>query len=246
MARYPSYAPEFLIKLNGQPLPTALKGAVSAVSYEDGMEGADRVEVTFANPSLRWLDHPLLAVDTPFSLSIGYAPDPLEEVFVGEITGVEPSFPSSGMPTIRVTAQDFLNRLTHGTKDRAFRVNIPSVGNFPLPDVAVAGIVSATNLLVPDPDPLGGALSVLLSVATFLAFPQFAQQAVRKQESQTDFEFLSEIAHDNGWEVFIDHTQSPQGADPQVPVPHPAIHAQPRPEMGLVADGIHAPADHGR
>jgi phage protein D len=211
MALYPTYAPEFLIKLNGQPLPTALKGAVSAVSYEDGIEGADRVEVTFANPSLRWLDHPLLAVDMPFSLSIGYAPDPLEEVFVGEITGVEPTFPSSGMPTIRVTAQDLLNRLTHGTKDRAFRVSIPSVGNFPLPDVAVAGIVSATNLLIPEPDPLGGALSVLLSVATFLAFPQFAQQAVRKQESQTDFEFLSEIAHDNGWEVFIDHTQSPKG-----------------------------------
>jgi phage protein D len=211
MALYPTYAPEFLIKLNGQPLPTAMRGAVSAVSYEDGMEGADRVEVTLANPSLRWLDHPLLTVDTPFSLSIGYAPDPLEEVFVGEITGVEPSFPSSGMPTIRVTAQDLLNRLTHGAKDRAFRVSIPSVGNFPLPDVAVAGIVSGADLLIPEPDPLGGALSALVTVATFVAFPQFAQQAVRKQENQTDFEFLTGIAHDNGWEVFIDHTQSPKG-----------------------------------
>jgi hypothetical protein len=211
MALYPTYAPEFLIKLNGQPLPTALKAAISAVSYEDGMEGADRVEVTVANPSLRWLDHPLLTVDTTFSLSIGYAPDPLEEVFVGEITGVEPTFPSGGMPTIRVTAQDFLNRLTRGTKDRAFRVNVPFVGNFPLPDAVVADIVGATNLLIPEPDPLGGALSVLLTVATFLTFPQFAQQSVRKQENQTDFEFLSEIAHDNGWEVFIDHTQTPKG-----------------------------------
>ena len=211
MPLYPTYAPEFLIKLDGLPLPTALKAAISSVTYEDGMKGADRVEVTVANPSLRWLDHPLLTVDTPFSLSIGYAPDPLEEVFVGEITGVEPTFPSGGMPTIRIAAQDFLNRLTHGTKDRALCVNTPSVGNFPLPDVAVASIVSAADLLIPELDPIGGALSVLLTLGTFLSFPEFAEKAVRRQEKQTDFDFLSEIAQDNGWEVFIDHTQNPKG-----------------------------------
>src|SRR5262249_8388773 len=176
MSRYPTYAPEFLIKLDGQPLPTALKAAISSVTYEDGMKGADRVEVTVANPSLRWLDHPLLSVDTPFSLSMGYAPDPLEEVFVGEITGIEPTFPSGGMPTIRITAQDLLNRLTHGTKDRAFKVSIPSVGNFPLPDAAVVSIVSAVDLLIPEPDPVGGALSMLLTVATFLTFPEFMEK----------------------------------------------------------------------
>src|SRR4051812_19125801 len=149
MPLYPTYAPEFLIRLDGQPLPTALKAAISSVTYEDGMKGADRVELTVANPSLRWLDHPLLSVDTPFSLSIGYAPDPLEEVFVGEITGVEPTFPSGGMPTIRITAQDFLNRLTHGTKDRAFKLSTP-LGNFPLPDAAVVSIVSAVDLLIPE------------------------------------------------------------------------------------------------
>ena len=77
MAPYATYAPQFEITLNGQSLPVALRGSISSVNYEDGMQGADRVEVTFANPSLRWLDHPLLSVDTPFALSIGYAPDPL-------------------------------------------------------------------------------------------------------------------------------------------------------------------------
>src|SRR5579864_5780863 len=151
MARYPQFAPQFRIELDGGKLPPGLRGSITSLTYTDGMEGADSIEVTFANPNLQWLDHPLLAVDKGFKLFIGYAPDPLEEVFVGEITGVEPTFPSGGMPTIRVTAQDFLNRLTKGTKDRAFRVSIPSVGNFPLPDVAVASIVSATNLLIPEP-----------------------------------------------------------------------------------------------
>src|SRR5262249_60566571 len=130
--------------------------SVSSISYQDGMQGADRVEVTFANPGLRWLDHELLQADNGFKLSIGYAPDPLEEVFVGEITGVEPSFPSGGMPTIKVTAQDFLQRLTQGKADRAYYVSVPKTASFPLPDVAVAAIVSGTNLLLPYPDPLRG------------------------------------------------------------------------------------------
>jgi hypothetical protein len=211
MALFPKYAPEFRLRINDEPLPVALRAAVSSVTYQDGLEGADRVEVTFANPGLRWLDHPLLQADNGFKLSIGYAPDPLEEVFVGEITGVEPSFPSGGMPTIRVTAQDFLQRLTHGKKDRGFRISIPSIGNFPLPDVVVASLVSATNLLIPYPDPVGGALSVLMTLGTYLTTPDKSQVPIRRQEGESDFDLLSNIARENGWEVFIDHTLAPRG-----------------------------------
>jgi hypothetical protein len=168
--------------------------------------------VTFANPNLCWLDHPILQADNPFRLSIGYAPDPLEEVFVGEITGVEPSFPNGGMPTIRVTAQDFLHRLSKGTKDRAFRLSLPTIGNIPLPDVVVASMVSATNLLIPSPDPVGAALSVLMTLAaTQVTGPNAAQRGVPRQESKSDFDFLTEIARKNGWEMFIDHTAEPRG-----------------------------------
>jgi hypothetical protein len=211
MAQFNRYAPDFRIRINGEALPMALRGAVSSVSYQDGLEGSDRVEVTFANPNLRWLDHPVLAVDNKFTLSIGYAGDTLEEVFVGEITGVEPSFPNSGMPTIRITAQDFLQRLTHGEKDRAFRISIPLVGNFPLPDAAIAAIVSGTNLLIPNLDPVGGALSMLMTLATYVTTPQNAQVPVPRQKSQTDFDFLTALSKRNGWEMFIDHTQEPRG-----------------------------------
>ena len=109
--------------------------------------------MTFANQDLQWLDNPLLAVDNGFKLSIGYAPDPLEKVFVGEITGVEPSFPNGGMPTIRVTAHDFLQRLTHGKVDRAFAIKLPTIGTIPLPDPVVAAIVSGTQSAYPRPRP---------------------------------------------------------------------------------------------
>jgi hypothetical protein len=211
MAPFPKYAPEFRLRINDEPLPLALRAAVASVTYQDGLEGADRVEVTFANPNLRWLDHPALQVDNGFKLSIGYAPGPFEEVFVGEITGVEPSFPNGGAPTIRVIAQDFLQRLTRGAKDRGFLISISGIGNFPLPDVAVTALVSATNLLIPDQDPVGGALSALMTLATYITAPAAAQKGLRRQQGQSDFDFLSGIARENGWEMFIDHTQQPRG-----------------------------------
>jgi len=211
MARFPTYAPEFRIDIGGERIPPALRGAVSRISYTDGIEGADRVEITIANDGLRWLDHPLLQVDQPFALSLGYAPDPLERVFVGEITGVSATFPGGGMPTLTVVAHDFLQRLTTGTKDRGFLLDIPTIGQFPLPDPAVTSLVAATNLLIPANDPVGAALSFLTLLLSFAANPDEARKGVRMQRAQSDFDFLSTIAKDNGWEMYIDHTATPQG-----------------------------------
>jgi len=211
MARYPQFGPQFTVQINGANLPAALRGAISSVTWTDGMEGLDSVEIAFANQNLQWLDNSLLAVNNGFTLSIGYAPDPLEKVFVGEITGVEPSFPNGGMPTIRVTAHDFLQRLTHGKVDRAFAITLPTIGIIPLPDPVVAGLVTAGNLLIPDLDPIGAALSTLMSLVSYILAPQEAQHSVRTQTGQTDYDFLTAIAKDNGWEVYIDHTLEPKG-----------------------------------
>ncbi|MGW0809099.1 phage late control D family protein [Nonomuraea sp. NPDC002799] len=211
MARFPSYAPDFRVEIDGGPLPAALRGCVSRISHTDGLQGADRVEVTVANPDLRWLDHPLLQVDQPFTLSLGYAPDPLELVFTGEITGVTATFPNGGMPTLTVVAHDFLQRLTIGTKDRGFMVNVPAIGHFPLPDPLVTSLVSAENLLIPLPDPVGAALSFLTAAIAYAASPTEARRGVRLQQEESDFGFLSQIAKDNGWEMYIDHTLEPRG-----------------------------------
>jgi uncharacterized protein len=211
MAPYPQYCPDFVLQINGEALPPALRGSIGSVKYQDGLQGADRVEVIFANPGLRWLDHPLLQADNGLRLAIGYQPGPLEEVFVGEITGVEPSFPSSSMPTVKVIAHDFLQRLTRGTKDRGFRIHMPTVGNIPLPDAVAASIVSATNLLIPMPDPVGGPLSVLMTIGAIVAAPQVAQLGVPLQSGQSDFEFLIQLGKKNGWEISIDHTLEPRG-----------------------------------
>ena len=211
MAVYSTYAPDYLIEIDGDPIPPALRGSVSRISYTDGIKGADRVEVTIANEGLRWLDHPLLQVDNRFTLSLNYAPDPLERVFVGEITGVNATFPNGGMPTVTIVAHDFLQRLTTGTKDSSFALNLPTIGHFPLTDVAVASLVSATNLLIPFPDPIGAALSFFALLLAYAVSPLDAKRSVRLQQGESDFAFLSKIAKQNGWEMYIDHTLDPQG-----------------------------------
>ena len=211
MARFAQYAPDYQVQINGDALPPAMRASVIRVSYHDGLEGADRVEIALANEDLRWLDHPLLQMDNGLSLSIGYRPDPLEEVFVGEITGVDASFPNSGMPTLTIVAHDFLQRLTTGTKDRAFELNLPCIGKFPIPDPAIVSLVGAENLLIPYPDPVGSALSFLTLLVSYAINPLEAKKAVRMQQGQSDFDFLSTLARENGWEMYIDHTSQPKG-----------------------------------
>lgn len=206
-----TYAPEFSIRIAGDRIPAAMRGSVVRVTHQDGLEGADRVEIVLANENLRWLDHPLLQVDQPFALSIGYAPGPLEEVFVGEITGVDAAFPSSGIPTLTIVAHDFLQRLTIGTRDRAFMLSIPCIGKFPMPDSDVVSLVSATDALIPVVDPAGAALSFLTLLLAYSIDPLEAKRGVRLQQGESDFAFLAAIAKDNGWEMYIDHTQEPRG-----------------------------------
>lgn len=212
MARFPAYAPEFRVEIDGRPIPAALRGCVSRISHTDGIEGADRVEISVANQDLRWLDHPLLQVDNGLTLALGYAPDPLERVFTGEITGITASFPGTGMPTLTVVAHDFLHRLTTSTRNRSFMLDIPTIGQFPLPDPAVVSLVSAADLLLPELDPVGAALSFFALLMAYAIDADQAKRGVRVQNEQTDFDFLATIARDNGWAFFIDHTSEPRGS----------------------------------
>jgi hypothetical protein len=212
MAKNPMYAPEFKLSIEKAPVPAALRGSVTRLSVQTGLGISDRVELALANDNLRWLDHPLLALDNELAVEVGYAPDPLTQLFVGEVVGHDCVFPQGGLPTISVVAQDRMRRLQQSTKTRSFAIPIPTVGNMPLPDEAVASIVSIENGLLPILEPVGAAISALLGAAGLAgANSQAERQAlVRRQgapgRGESDFDFVSKIARENGWELVIDHS----------------------------------------
>jgi Bacteriophage probable baseplate hub protein len=217
MARYPRYAPEFKLKINDTDLPAALRSSVISVRYQDGVNAADRVEVGFANANLRWLQSHIRGLgfrpfptgvtlgpvgrldavpegsfdlDNKLSLAMGYAPDPLEEMFLGEVTGVQVSFPNGGMPTMTLVAHDYLNRLSRGKYARGFG---------PLADALVAMILSAENLLIPLIDPTITAISAAMTAVNVIF-----KGTGTKQEGESDLQLLSKIAAQYDADFWVD------------------------------------------
>jgi phage protein D len=207
MARYPRYAPDFRIKINDEDMPASVRATVTSVRYQDGRQVADRVEIGLANPNSRWLQTHIRGLgfrpfptgvklgpvgrldtapegtfdlDNKLSLGIGYTPDPLEEMFLGEITGLQVSFPNGGMPTMTLVAHDYLHRLTQGQYARGFGL---------LPDFLIAMILSAENLLIPlvDPSIIAGSTAIAVLNAIFMGHGRY-------QEQQSDLQLLEEIA----------------------------------------------------
>jgi hypothetical protein len=202
------FAPDFSLAIGGKPVSAELRGSIEAVRCHTGYEGLDEVEITIANDRLRWLDNPEFSLDTGVTLSLGYAPSPLTQVFDGEVVARGASFPASGAPKFTVTAHDRRHHMSDGKKVRWFAIPLPCPGNLPLPDIATASIVTLENLMVPIYDPVGAALSVILGgVDTIVAItdPDSAQKVIRKQANESDYDFLGRIAAENGWDVFVEH-----------------------------------------
>jgi phage protein D len=220
MSAYPTYVPDFKLSINDLDLPAALKSTVTSVKYQDGINAADRVEVGFANPNLRWLQEhirglgfsplptgvtlgPIGRFDVTaggsfdfankVSLGMGYAPNPLEEMFLGEVTGVDVTFPNGGMPSMTLVAHDYLNRLAPGKYARGFG---------PLADALVVMILSAENLLIPLIDPTITTISAALSAINFIF-----RGTGTKQEGESDLELLTKIAAQYDADFWVDgHT----------------------------------------
>ena len=204
------YAPDFRVQINDRDIPAALRASITGVKYEDGMGAADRVEVSIANADLRWLQkhikglgfnpfptgirigpigasltpEGLFDVDNKLTLAMGYAPGPLESLFMGDVTGVEAAFTSGAIPTMTLVAHDRMHRLAEGKYARGFG---------PLPDAVIAMIISGENLLLPAIDPTVIAGSTAMAVVNYV----FGGSG-RKQKGQSDLEVMQEIA--NQWD----------------------------------------------
>jgi phage protein D len=207
MATVLRYVPDFRVTINGAPVPPALRAAVTSIKYQEGEQAADRVEVALANTDLRWLrEHirglgfqpfpsgvsigpgrlpagvptGLFDIDNRVTVALGYQPEALDEVFVGEITGVQATFPSEGMPTLTIVAHDFLHRLAQGKYARGFG---------PLPDFVIAQILAVENRLLPFIEPTIEAASTAVAAVNLI----FSGTG-RKQKGQSHLELLAEIA----------------------------------------------------
>lgn len=208
------FSPDYRLELDGRPVPAGLRAAISSLSLTSALDGADRVEVSLANQHLRWTDEPLLRVGTPVRLSLGYNPDGFEQMFVGEVVSAEATFPADGAPTLTVAAQDRMTHLADRTQTRWYAVPIPTIGTTALPDAAIAPLLALENGFLPILDPLGATLSVLVygvTLAVSIGDCDEMQKMVRRQQGQSDLDFLKVLARENGWDMLVDHSGATGG-----------------------------------
>lgn len=110
------FAPEFRVELKGASLAADVTRNITDISVTLAADAIDSLRLTLANPypAMRWThtnDSRLFLEGTPIKVWMGYADAPLALMFDGELTGMTPSFPESGSPTLAVEGYSRLQRL---------------------------------------------------------------------------------------------------------------------------------------
>ena len=213
IAKNPQYAPDFKVEINGSVIPWALRASILSARLTAGMQGADRVDLSIFNEHLKWLDDDRFSINNPLRLWLGYAPDPLELMFAGEIKAVQATFPSGNTPTLEVSAQDTITDMQKGTNSRWFIDNVPKKTNQPIPRESMASQVASSYDITTQFDATGadlsklvGSVSSILTDAIGASDPGVPQREVDRQINTKDYDLLRRIAQESGYDLMIDHT----------------------------------------
>jgi len=173
--------PDFEILVNGTPLPVKAAAHVVEVSVEQDTELPDMFSLEIvASDDLEdvfeWVDDAeLFAVGNVVEVKLGYVGQ-LTSLFVGEVTGLEPSFNAGRLPTLVVRGYDRRHRLTRGRHTRTFLKK---------KDSDIAGQIAREAGLTPQ-------------VTDSKVMHDYVLQA-----NQTDYEFLTERAGRINYEVVV-------------------------------------------
>ncbi len=178
---FDTLAPEFRVRVDGRELPVAAAADLRAVSVVDDVDALGMFTFTLfcwdsAEMKVKWLDDDLFEEGNAIEIKMGYR-DNLETLFKGEITGLEPDFPSGEPPTLTVRGYDRRHRLMRKRKTRTF---------LSMKDSDIAAQIAGDAGFSPDVDNTGVTLDYVL------------------QHNQTDWEFLKARAQRIGYEVVID------------------------------------------
>jgi uncharacterized protein len=107
------YAPRFEVQINNKKLAADISKAIIDVTVEEKMDQGASFHFTINDEfdvktqTFKWLDHPqkFFEVGNTVGIRMGYGSD-LQDMVLGPITSLEPSFFSGELPTITVSGQD--------------------------------------------------------------------------------------------------------------------------------------------
>lgn len=119
------YVPAFEVKVGPQRVSREVIHDITQVSYKDNVKEIDSFEITLSNWDSRTRDFKYSDLDTfnpgkKVELWMGYF-GKLHLMLTGEITGLKPSFPSGGQPTLVVSGLNLLHRLRKKQESHSYQ-----------------------------------------------------------------------------------------------------------------------------
>jgi len=105
-----TYAPTFLIQIEGQDLSADITQEIRSFVFEDNEKELDVLELTVTDRDLQFVDDPLFQEGNEITAKFGY-PDNLSPKKKAVIKDIEYDFPEDGDPTITLRAYDKGHRL---------------------------------------------------------------------------------------------------------------------------------------
>jgi uncharacterized protein len=111
-----TFVPAFEVYVDKRRIGRELLHDVLSVSYRDDLDQIDSFELTVNNwdddeLTFKYSDGDLLLPGKRLELWLGYRGAGLHKMLTGVITGLTPSFPASGAPTLTVSGQNVLHEL---------------------------------------------------------------------------------------------------------------------------------------
>ena len=156
-----TYAPRFEIRVSGLTMAADVTNQALALSVETNLDLAGAFSVTLRNPDNALLDSALFDLGKTVEIHLGYGNN-LTPAFLGEITSLEPSFPTDGAPAVRIGGYD---------KSYKMRRNQPEPTEYKfVNDSIVAARIAVENGLIPIVDPTPGLHKKLIQSESDMAF----------------------------------------------------------------------------
>ena len=179
--RQAASAPAFAVRVNGSDLPPNARGEVTRLIVEESLDSAGTFAIELSNwdmdtQRVKWSDAALFQPGGVVEIQLGYV-EAVETVMVGEITGLELSFPERARALLTVRGFDRLHRFRRGRRTRSY---------LQAKDSDVARQLAGDLGLTPDVEDSGEVHPYLL------------------QTNQTDIDFLLARARASGYEVLVD------------------------------------------
>ncbi|MBI4520319.1 MAG: phage late control D family protein [Gemmatimonadetes bacterium] len=126
------YVPAYEVRVGGQPLDRQAVRDILSVTYTDSLENIDSFALVInnwdeENRTLKYSEGDLFEPGQRVELKLGYLDRGLLPVLLGEITGLQPSFPAEGAPTLSVSGLSLLHRLRKETRSEVYENKKDSV-----------------------------------------------------------------------------------------------------------------------